>query len=147
MVPAMLPKSSLSIAAWRCRIQIYNRWLSSTKIQEKFTLAIDIHRTSIYILVLLIYNYGAHGKYKLVLQTYNFKTTTELDIAAINLQSIEFISYFILHLPIYKQLDKKEADWKAYQIILLLPKFSYPNNQPWPWWLCQPYANARACWL
>jgi hypothetical protein len=65
----------------------YTRWLSSKKTQEKFRLAIDIHRTSIYILVLLIYNYGAHGKYKLVLQTYNFKTTTELDITAMIPQS------------------------------------------------------------
>ena len=54
-VTAMLPQSSLTIAAFRLCLQIYNGWLSRMKIRWKYRLAIDIHKTSNVILLLPIY--------------------------------------------------------------------------------------------
>jgi hypothetical protein len=55
-IAAMLPQSSLSIAACRFCLQIYNGWLTWIKISENYRFANDIHKTSNFILLLPIYN-------------------------------------------------------------------------------------------
>jgi hypothetical protein len=56
-------------------------------------------------------------------------TLAELCIAAINLQSIEFISYFTFHLQIY---NPKKGSLKTHRPALLLTNFSDHINEHQP---------------